>query len=310
MTFIASVSSPGPGQVSVNSKKIMEKKRIVITGATDGIGKMTARMLAEKGHEMIIHGRNRAKAEAVRDEIARETGNPDIHILIADLLSLADVRNAIVEFKKKYDRLDVLINNAGAFFGKHRETTEEGLEKTMTLNLFAPFLLMQLLLDLLAESPSARIINISSSMHRRAGKPDLNDFQLEKKYSPDKAYGLSKLYLIWITRHLATSLKEKGITNISVNASHPGAVSTNFGQDADKGFFINMVFKIALLFMDKVEDGAMTSVYLATSPDVEKVSGQFYSNRKKPEQADDRYYSPQSEQMVWDYCREVVKPYL
>ena len=288
----------------------MESKVILITGATDGIGKVTARALAKQGHNVIVHGRNKGKAEAVRDEIIGETGNNKIDILIADLLSLTDIKTAVATFKSKYNHLDVLINNAGAFFNKDRETTKEGFEKTITLNLFAPLLLMQSLLDVLQKSSSARIINLSSSMHKRGGKPDFADFQLERSYKPDRAYGLSKLYLIWITRHFAKQLKEKGILNVTANASHPGAVATNFGQDADKGFFINIVFKIALRFMDKVEDGARTSIYLATSPEVENVSGEYFGNREKIEKPDDRYYSAENEKKVWDYCMGIIRMYL
>lgn len=213
------------------------------------------------------------------------------------------------ELKQKYNSLDVLINNAGAFFNKERETTKEGLEKTMTLNLFAPFLLTQLLLDVLGKSRPARIINLSSAMHKRGGKPDFNDFQLEKKYRPDRAYGLSKLYLIWISRHLAAELSRQR-RNITVNVCYPGAVATNFGQDADKGFLINLIFKVALLFMDKPEQGARTSIYLATSPEVENVTGRFFGNREKEEKPDDRYYSAENEKIVWDYCMNIAQPQL
>ncbi|HEY4788930.1 MAG TPA: SDR family NAD(P)-dependent oxidoreductase, partial [Bacteroidales bacterium] len=219
----------------------MEKKIILITGATQGIGKETAKALAKQGHHVILHGRNIAKLQTVSQEIKSETGNNSIDTIVADLFSLADTKRMADEFKSRFDRLDVLINNAGAFLNKQRETTKEGFEKTITLNLLAPFLLMQSLLDVLAKSPAARIINLSSAMHRRGGKPDFTDFQFEKSYAPARAYGLSKLYLIWITRHMAKELKEKGIKNITVNASHPGAVATNFGQDSDKGFLINMV---------------------------------------------------------------------
>lgn len=231
-------------------------------------------------------------------------------MIVADLFSLADIKRMADEFKTRYDHLDVLINNAGAFLNKQRETTPEGFEKTITLNLFAPFLLMQSLLGLLAKSKSARIINLSSSMHRRSGKYDFNDFQFEKNYAPSRAYGLSKLYLIWITRHMAKLLKEKGINNVTVNASHPGAAATYFGQDSDKGFFINMVFKIALLFMDKPEDGARTSIYLASFAEVENVTGEFFNNKCKFEKPDDRFYTPENEKIVWDYCKQITQAYL
>ena len=143
----------------------MDSKTILITGSTDGIGKITATTLAKQGHTVIVHGRNKAKAEKVCQEIKSETGSSRVDYTIADLLSLADVKQMADEFNKKYEQLDVLINNAGAFFGKKRETTKEGFEKTITVNLLAPFLLSQLLLPILAKSGSARIINLSSAMH-------------------------------------------------------------------------------------------------------------------------------------------------
>jgi NAD(P)-dependent dehydrogenase (short-subunit alcohol dehydrogenase family) len=288
----------------------MKNKIIVITGATDGIGKETAMSLAKQGHTIIIHGRNLQKAENVRDQVIAESGNSDIDILVADLLLLADIKRAADNFRKKYKHLDVLINNAGAFFNKQRETTQEGFEKTITLNLFAPILLTELLLDLLQKSPSARVINLSSEMHKRGGKPDFSDFQLEQSYKPDRAYGLSKLYLIWVSQHLAKQLTDKGINNITVNTSHPGAVSTNFGQDADKGFFINLVFKIAYRFMDNVQDGAMTSIYLATSPQVEGITGKFFDNRKKMVTPDQKHYSDVNQVTVWKYVQSIIEPYL
>lgn len=288
----------------------MDIKTILITGSTDGIGKITATTLAKQGHTVIIHGRNKAKAEKVCHEIKSVTGNDKVDYIIADLLQMADIKRMTEEFKKKYEYLDVLINNAGAIFGKDRETTKEGFEKTLTLNLFAPFLLTQLLLDTLQKSKFARIINLYSAMHRRSGQPDFNDFHQEKNFKTDKAYGLSKLYLVWITQHLAKLLKETGITNVTVNACHPGAVATNFGQDADKGFIMNMIFKVALKLMPKPETGARTSIYLATSPEVENVSGQFYDAKMKIEKPADKYYSIENENKVWNYCEQTLKSYL
>jgi len=216
------------------------------------------------------------------------------------------------ELNQRYDHLDVLINNAGAFLNKYRETTQEGFEKTITLNLFAPFLLMQLTTDLLAKSQAARIINLSSAMHRRGGKPDFDDFQSEKNYTPARAYGLSKLYLIWITRHMVKQLQEKGLTTITVNATHPGMVATNFGQDSNKGFLNNLIFKVAVIlpFGDKADKGARTSVYLATSPEVEHITGEFFNNNCQKEQPDDRYYSPKNELTVWNYCMKITEAYI
>lgn len=287
----------------------MEKKIILITGSTDGIGKITASSLAKMGHKVIIHGRNKEKAEKVKQQIIEESGNQDIDILIADLLSLEDIKKAVVGFKAKYDKLDVLINNAGAIFGKERAVSKDGFEQTIALNLYAPFLLTELLLPLLENSASGRIINLSSAMHKRGGKPDFNDFQSIHGYKPDRAYGLSKLYLIWISRHLARELQNKG-SKVTVNVCHPGAVATNFGQDVDKGFLMNLIFKVALYIMDKPEQGAKTSIYLATSPKVDQMTGMFFGNKENIEKADDKYYSLENEQLVWDYCESIVKPYL
>lgn len=288
----------------------MKYKIILITGSTDGIGKITATELARQGHTIIIHGRNKEKAANVCQEIILKTGNKNIDFIVTDLLQLSDIKKMSEKFKKKYNHLDVLINNAGAFFGKNRETTIEGFEKTITLNLFAPFLLTKLLLETLAKSDSARIINLYSAMHRHGGKPDFTNFQSEKIYKTDRAYGLSKLYLVWITKHLDKKFKEKGINNITVNACHPGAVATNFGQDADKGFLMNLIFKTAFFAMPKAENGAKTSIYLATSPAVENVSGEFYDNHIKIEKPDDKYYSEENEKLVWDYCEKTTQKYL
>lgn len=288
----------------------MEHKTILVTGATQGLGKVTATELAKQGHHIILHGRNISKLEEVRNDIVGETGNKKIDIIIADLLSLSETARMAGELKKKYNKLDVLVNNAGAFFNKQRETTKEGFEKTIALNLFAPLLLMQSLSELLAKSLSARIVNVSSAMHKRGGKPDFNDFQLQNSYKPARAYSLSKLYLIWVSRHMVKYLQEHNITNVSVNVCHPGAAATNFGQDSNKGFLIDLVFKIAMHFTDKPEQGAMTSIYLATSPALEKITGKFFGNRKNIEKPDDKYYSRENEQKVWDYCQQILKPYL
>jgi NAD(P)-dependent dehydrogenase (short-subunit alcohol dehydrogenase family) len=283
----------------------MDNKIILITGATSGIGKVTAKELAKMGHRIIIHGRDKVKTQAVCAEIKAETGN-EIDFLIADLFSLKEVKRMADEFKNKYDSLDVLINNAGAVFNKQRETTEEGLEKTMTLNLFAPFLLTQLLMEVLIKSPSARIINVSSIAHKMGGKPDLSDIQSEKNYANFKVYGLSKLYLIWITQHLAELLTEKGITNVTVNALHPGIISSGFGNGANKGLFIDFVFKLSKGLLTSAKRGASTSIYLATSNKVENITGKYFNNRHKIVKPSTKYYSKKKKKIVWDYCMNLT----
>ncbi len=288
----------------------MESKTILITGATSGIGKATAKALAQQGHTVIMHGRNKTKTEKVWEEIKSETGNTKIDRVLADLFLLSDVKRMADEFKEKYDRLDVLINNAGNMMNKERETTIEGLEKTIALNLLSPFLLTQLLLNVLVKSPSARIINVASEMHKRGGKPDFKDFQLENSYSCPRAYGLSKLYLIWISRHSITELKQKGLGHITVNIVHPATTNTNFGLDSDKGFLNNLIFRVVMPLTLTPEQGAESSIYLATSDEVKDVTGQYYGPKKKLAKTDDRYYSAENEKIVWEYCKQITKPYL
>lgn len=287
----------------------MESNIILITGATGGIGKVTAQALAQQGHTVVLHGRSREKTEAVRAEIEAATGNHRLDTLVADLFSLADVQRMAAAFRQKYDRLDVLINNAGAMMGKERSTTPEGLEKTLVVNFLAPFLLTELLLEPLAKSPAGRVVNVVSEMHRRGGKPDFQDFQLTNSYSVGRAYGLAKLYNIWTTRHLAARLQQQGLGRITVNALHPGMIDTNFGLDHDKGFFNNLIFKLAQPFMVTPEKGAATTLHVATSAEGGRLTGQYFKD-EKPGKADDKHHSPANEQRVWDYAMQTVQPYL
>lgn len=288
---------------------MMERKTILITGATDGIGMVTAKELAKEGHRVIIHGRNETKAKKVVDEIKSLTGNHEVDYLLADLFSFESIKQMSVDFQKRYDQLDVLINNAGAVLDNERSVTKDGIEKTMALNVLAPLLLTELLLNSLKKSNAARIINMSSASHRASGKPNLDDLNFEEIHSAQKRYGLSKLYVIWNTRHLARLLQTQGIKNVTVNVSHPGAVATNFGQDSDKGFLVNLIYKIALPFMASPEKGASTNVFLATSSAVSGVTGKYFGDSKEINPYD-RYYSLKNEKIVWDYCMRVINSYL
>ena len=195
----------------------MDNKVILITGASDGIGKETAKALAKQGHTIIMHGRNPQKTKSAYEEVKTKSGNNNIEYLVADFLSLAEIKRFADNIKQKYDRLDVLVNNAGAQFTGKRETTDEGHEKTMSINVFAPHLLTILLLPLLKKSPSARVVTVASAAHKMAGKPTLTDIELKNNYSMGKAYGLSKLYVIWIMRHFVSEMAKAGISNITFN---------------------------------------------------------------------------------------------
>jgi len=287
----------------------MESKIIFITGSSGGIGKETAKTLAKQGNNIIVHGPTKELAETACNEIKSETGNQKVDYVYADFFSLADVKRMADEFKGKYKRLDVLINNAGAMFGIDRGITKDGNEKTFALNLFAPFLLTHLLLEVLSKSPSARVINVSSSAHSLSGILDFNNIQLENNYTFGIAYGQSKLYLIWVTQHLAAELKEKGLGNITVNSLHPGMVKTEFGKNANKGFLINLLLKLSRPFSRKPKQGAETAIYLATSKDVENVTGKYFSD-KKVTKPSEKFYTPENEKIIWDYCMQITKPYL
>lgn len=287
----------------------MKKKIILVTGATSGLGIEEARAFAKEGHSVILHGRNEEKAKAVRKELIEDTGNEKIDILIADLLSLADVRRMADEFKKKYDYLDVLVNNAGNQFGGKWAATEEGHEKTMTVNLFAPVLLSLLLIDELKKSKEGRIVTVSSASHSHGGKPYLDDIELKGHYSYMKAYGLSKLYVIWAMRHLDKELKTKGITNITVNCTHPGSAKTNLGEADQRPFLMKILFRAWVVMMSSVEEGAQSTIYAATSEEVKGLSNKYYGP-KGLEKVNEKYYTEENEKIVWDYCMKVCDPYL
>jgi len=186
------------------------------------------------------------------------------------------------------------------------------LEKTMALNIFAPLLLSHLLLDELAKSPNGRIVNISSIAHKALYKPDLNDIQLEKGYSYSKAYSLSKLYLIWLSQSMASEFINKGFKNVTINSLEPGVATSSFGKNSDKGFLLNIGFKIFFRrpFFSSCSQAAKASIYLATSQDVENISGKFFNHKAKIVNPNTRYYSPENEKIVWDYCMKIISPYI
>ena len=287
----------------------MDNKVILITGASDGIGKETAKALAKQGHTIIMHGRNPQKTKSAYEEVKTKSGNNNIEYLVADFLSLAEIKRFADNIKQKYDRLDVLVNNAGAQFTGKRETTDEGHEKTMSINVFAPHLLTILLLPLLKKSPSARVLTVASAAHKMAGKPTLADIELKNNYSMGKAYGLSKLYVIWIMRHFVSEMAKAGISNITFNTVHPASATSSLGRESTKSLTTKIIYFLWRPLMKTAAEGAASSIYAATSPNLEGITGKYYG-LKGEEKPSDKYYSPKNEQIVWDYSMNIIKPYL
>ena len=254
---------------------MVEGKTCLITGASDGIGKETAISLATKGAHVIIVGRNQEKCESVVSEIRRNTKNSNVDFLLADLSLMREVSSLAERILYGYRRLDILINNAGAFFRK-RELTEEGLERTFALNHLNYFLLTHKLIPLLEHSPSARIINVASMAHLRTDM-DFENLNGEKSWSwysgGWNAYCRSKLANVMFTYKLSKKLNVKKIT---ANCLHPGFVSSKFGNN--NGLFSRSIIQTAKFFgAINVKKGSETSTYLASSDEVEGVSGKYFA---------------------------------
>lgn len=277
----------------------MQGKICLVTGSSSGIGKVTARELARAEATVVMVCRNQARGEAARHEIQAATGSNTVDLLIADLASMADVRRIASEFKQKYTQLHVLINNAGGA-NNTRQVTPDGYEATFAANYLAPFLLTELLLDVLKASAPARIVNVSSAAHVR-GKLDFDDLQGEKSYNLWKAYGQAKLALILSTYELARRLQGSGVT---VNALHPGVIASNFDQGLSS--FMRWGWKVITPFLSSVEQGAQTTLYLATSPEVEGVSGKYFANRKEV-RSSRLSYDQAAGQRLWEVSEELVQ---
>lgn len=271
----------------------MNGKTVLITGATNGIGKATATELAGLGATVVITGRDRARGQAVLEEIRSKTGNSKLDLLVADLSSQAEVRRLAAEFKAKYPRLNVLVNNAGGFFDA-RQTTVDGLEYTFAFNHLAYFLLTNLLLDTLKASAPSRIVNVSSAA-QSSGKLNFDDLQAEKRYSGMAAYNNSKLANVLFTYELARRLQGSGVT---VNALHPGVVNTGFGDNSQNALIRGLLW-LFKRFTLSPERGAQTSVYLASSPEVEGITGQYFDN-KQAKPSNPLSYDEAAQKRLWD----------
>lgn len=247
----------------------MNEKVFIVTGASAGIGEVAARELARDGTVVMVC-RNREKGERVRDAVVRTTGNERVELIIADLGVQADVRRAAEQFKARHDRLDVLVNNAGAVNMK-RTTTVDGLETTFAVNHLGYFLLTHLLLDVLEKSAPSRIINVSSRAHFRAVL-DLDDLQSERDYRGFEVYCQSKLANVLFTYELARRLEGTGVT---VNCLHPGVIASGFGRN---NLLFGLLVRLGAPFMKSPEEGARTMLHLARSPELERVTGQYFDD--------------------------------
>ena len=245
----------------------------VITGANSGIGYETTKALAAMGMYVIMVCRNEEKAKAARDQLAVETANNSIEIVLCDFSIQHDIREAAKVINEKFDKIDILINNHG-FIAAKRELTIDGIEKTFAVNHIGYFLFTQLLLDKIIAADAGRIISVASTAHKRA-KFDVENLQSEKSFSTFGAYSISKLCNILFTSELSERLAD---TNVTVNCLHPGVVDTGITDDSN--IFVKLFWKIGTPFMLNAKQGARTSIYLATSKEVEDISGQYFSNRK------------------------------
>jgi NAD(P)-dependent dehydrogenase (short-subunit alcohol dehydrogenase family) len=272
----------------------MKGKIVLITGATSGIGKETARGVAMLGATVVLTTRDVQRGEQTRQELIQATKNTNIEVLFCDLASFASIRTCCQEFLKKYSTLHVLINNAGSM-DFHRRESKDGIENMFAVNYLAPFLMTNLLLDILKKSAPARIINLTSGLH--SGTIHFDDLEFKHGFSGMKVYGHSKLAIILFTRLLAEKLKG---TEVTVNCVNPGMSATNLGRDA--GWLIAKGF--TLLAKD-ASTGAQTPIYLASSPDVETVTGKYFE-KKSIKKTNTKTYDMDAAKKLWDVSLRYV----
>ena len=280
-------------------------KTILITGATDGIGKHLAKKLASEGHHVILHGRNPQKLELALREVWAVSLRGRVSSYLADFSKLDDVYRFVEEIKRDFQRIDVLFNNAGLYAGKERKASAENVELTFMLSVLVPYILTTELSTLLEESPDGRVINTSSYMHHFAKVKDL-DFGFENNYHPGLAYNNSKLYTIWMTRYLARDFFLRG-SNITINSYHPGLISTNLGNDSSDEKTKKSLFGRLMKSLSKdLDQGIETGYYLTLSEEVRGLTG-YYFYEKKVKSVSEKGYTFEKARKLMDYCQEKIK---
>lgn len=275
----------------------MTGKTVLVTGATGGIGLATAAGLVGLGARVGIVGRDADRSEAAANQLRASGGHVDV--FVADVSSQDEVRRLASEVLTAYPHLDVLVNNVGGYWAT-RHSTVDGLERTFAVDHLAPFLLTNLLLDRLRASTPARVVTVSSGA-QAMGRIDFDDLQGEQDYSGQRAYNQSKLANVMFTYELARRLAGSGVT---ANALHPGVVRTNFGREDSKGW-MRLMLPVIRPFMKSPEHGAATSIHLASSAEVEGVTGRYFAN-SKPKASSKASQDTAAAARLWDVSSELV----
>lgn len=276
----------------------MKNQVCIVTGANSGIGEETALSLAKLGATVILLCRNYERGNITLKNIISESNNKNVELMLCDLSSQNSIFDFTSKFKNKYDRLNVLINNAGILLNK-RTISVDGIENTFAINHLGPFILTNSLLNLLKSSSPSRIINVSSSAHYRTNF-DIDNLQGEKKYSSFDAYCKSKLYNVLFTYELSRKLAG---SNVTVNCLHPGFIPTNLF--ANSSFFYKAIVKILSPILIDAKSGSKTSTYLATSKDVENITGKYFV-KCKPRKSSKISYDKSTSKNLWNISEKLI----
>lgn len=280
-------------------------KTILITGATDGIGKHLAKKLASEGHHVILHGRNPQKLELTLQEVRAVSLRGRVSSYLADFSKLDDVYQFVEEIKRDFQSINVLFNNAGLYAEKERKASAENVELTFMVSVLVPYILTTELSPLLEKTADGRVINTSSYMHHFAKVKNL-DFGFENSYNPGLAYNNSKLYTIWMTRYLARDFFLRG-SSITINAYHPGLISTNLGNDSsDEKTKKSLFGRLMKSFSKNLDEGIETGYYLTLSEEITSLTG-YYFDEKKVKSVSEKGYTFEKARDLINYCNDKIE---